>query len=1479
MQLSRSLSEKGHLDVILPSIHHIKEPILNSECGVQCIENTSSKNRKQRVCALEAILSLGENKVEIVENIGPLVLAYVKLNNPDNPTESRKIAVIAQNNDGERETRHGALYPEEHTKALEFLNYIDSQGIPLLSITDTPGAKADEKANLNLQSRSISWLISRCTELGVPHLNFNLGEGGSGGAIALFGHLSYMAQESWFNTIVPVAAQKIQREGLSLQECIKLAGLDPISLMKSGIKNGVVALQGRQEELQSGEFGKKFGIFIWYGLQEIEKSIQVKTEELEGQIASLSASQRKELLSILSNFQKEGGTPASADVPSAYQAGRQRREKFEDPLVEKLEGTPILLKRYATYLLMQSKLDRLLSFSTVEEFQKKNHIQEVSNNQTLKIPETKNTFEVLHQWQEFVTKLSVTELSRESRQYLRKYQGLSETGDRTWTQTLANKLGQYFNRGEGAEIANEIVDALIFQSIQFFGDQAANLLDALATKTKLEEVIQDFPETDDSKLVYWLRHFSQRFEKKLPAWLLCNQMVENTNVNKQGREIVLEGDKIKNIADIVAIVGKLLGSEKKDFCQWLQKSEKHRIALWQLLQNRFKYSGKPNCFPPLFYYGFRKQADPNLDLNQVLQECRVYGGAEGIHRFWLTFEDLVRTNQIREKIKQTSKISPEVILKLPFFKEGSFTETHSNLICANSNQYPGLNQVIKKSIETGDTPSSIITGEIIITLNKKNQKIKIVLSNPSFQAGSIDMAAGEKIKRTLIEASETDTPIVMFLNTGGMNVKEGAQSLMSMAVMNQAVISYYYKTNRKPLLFGYGNLMGGTDASLFNSPYVDNYLLENTNQLFAGQEVVPEYLPLSCRMSNLTSVNSEKMQGLVVNTFIEKIRKYLQYLLPEALWAELTLEDVLGEKIFNFQIEKKKHREHLNENREKYNFQKVAIINRGEIAVDSMQTLIKMKKKGVLLCSTADLNAYATRFAQENGFEVICLGGDQSNESYLNIENILAALRLNKVDAVMVGYGFLSENKLFAEKCLASQIVPIMPPPAILAKFGDKEKARQVAIEAEVPVVPGSPHFSNFSTETQKTASQIGYPLIVKAILGGGGKGMRIIEKESDLEKLCKEASREAQASFGNGNFYLEKYLPSVRHIEAQVVRDRFGNSQVLDLRDCSLQRNHQKIIEETAVLSDEVKTQIYTYAEKLLDFSGYTGIGTIEFLYNPATEEVYFMEVNPRIQVERKVSELRFQNIDLLKTQIQIAQGEKIQKEKLKNKVGVNHTMQVRINAVNPKDNFTASPGRITQLDLSALKDISGLVIQQSVEEGDQVTSFYDSNILLLIAEGSSREIVIEKLRTALEKISLEGIYTNLEFIKACLNNNIFLTNQHDTHFIDKQGKSFLKNLPDQKIPPKSEFAIELEPGQEFVLATIPGVFMRGISALPFVTEGDIVTENTQIAYTEAMKMQTTIVWPGPGKAKVIEVIATNGKSVQPGEPLFIIEPIVEKN
>lgn len=771
MPLSRKLvenfTEVGELDVILPSIDKIQPPIYNPDCGAQCVEATSYKNRANRICALEAVFALGEKKIEIIEESGPLFLAYVNLSNPDNSEETIKVAIIAQNNDGDSQTRRGSLNAEEHKKALNFLNHADSQGIPVFSITDTPGADAGEKANLEKQSQSISWLISRCSELGVPHINLNLGEGGSGGAIALHGHLSYMTQESWFNTIVPEAAHKIQREGLTLNECINLAGLDPVSLFRNNVKDGVLALRGVREELQNNDFGRKLNLFLWHGIKTIEGAIDEKASQLHGNLKQLSVAQRKELLQILNAFQQEGDKYQYEGVDPAYLEGRKLRDKFNDSLLATLEGNPILMKRYAAYCLMQERLSSVLVYSTVDEFLKKLNI--VTGSAEVKKQDAndkKSAFEVLHRWQEFVTNLSVTELSRESVKRLEEYQGKSEEGT-SFKQIAARWLQNYFDKGEGAQIANEIVDAIIFKSIQFFGSAASDLLESLATKTKLAKVIEDFSGEDKTKLVHWLKSFSERFEKKLPPWILCNSIVDKCFVEEKGREFVHGAERMQGVEDIKTITKELLKGEHRNFCNWLQEDEKHKIALWHLLQNRFKYSGKHNCLAPLFYYGFRFHAEPGFSLEEALHEVRGYGGPEGVKRFWLTLEDLVRENQMTNVLKEAGKVAPEDIINLSSFVPGSFQEKHKEISCANANNYPGLDAVIQKAIEQNRTPSSIISGEIEIQGEKEQKRIKLILSNPRFQAGAVDMAAGEKIRLTLDDAAENDEDVVMFLNTGG----------------------------------------------------------------------------------------------------------------------------------------------------------------------------------------------------------------------------------------------------------------------------------------------------------------------------------------------------------------------------------------------------------------------------------------------------------------------------------------------------------------------------------------------------------------------------------------------------------------------------------------------------------------------------------------------------------------------------------------
>jgi acetyl-CoA carboxylase, biotin carboxylase subunit len=445
-------------------------------------------------------------------------------------------------------------------------------------------------------------------------------------------------------------------------------------------------------------------------------------------------------------------------------------------------------------------------------------------------------------------------------------------------------------------------------------------------------------------------------------------------------------------------------------------------------------------------------------------------------------------------------------------------------------------------------------------------------------------------------------------------------------------------------------------------------------------------------------------------------------------------------------------------------FKKILIANRGEIALRIIRTCKEMGIKTVAVYSTADRESLHVRFADE----AVCIGPPSSKHSYLDVPKLMAAVEITNADAIHPGYGFLAENADFAEICTEYGIKFIGPSPEHIRKMGDKITAKETMIKANVPVVPGSGGLLTDTKSALKTAEKIGYPIILKATAGGGGKGMRIVWKAEDLENSWQLARTEAEASFNNPGVYMEKFIEEPRHIEFQVIGDQYGNAAHLSERDCSIQRRHQKLVEEapSPFMTDELRERMGIAAVNAVTAIGYEGVGTVEFLVDKH-RNFYFMEMNTRIQVEHPVTE-EVIDIDLIKEQIKIAAGEKISG---KNYYPTMHAMECRINAEDVRHNFRPSAGKIKSFHSPKGH---GVRVDTHVYAGYTIPPYYDSMIAKLICRAKTREECIEKMSRALDEFIVEGVKTTVPFHQRLMKDPDFRAGNFHTGFINTFNMEF---------------------------------------------------------------------------------------------------------
>ncbi len=439
-------------------------------------------------------------------------------------------------------------------------------------------------------------------------------------------------------------------------------------------------------------------------------------------------------------------------------------------------------------------------------------------------------------------------------------------------------------------------------------------------------------------------------------------------------------------------------------------------------------------------------------------------------------------------------------------------------------------------------------------------------------------------------------------------------------------------------------------------------------------------------------------------------------------------------------------------------FKKILIANRGEIALRVIRTCREMGIKTVAVYSTADADSLHVRFADE----AVCIGPAPSAQSYLKMSNIIAAAEITNADAIHPGYGFLSENAKFSELCQKHGIKFIGASPEMIDRMGDKATAKETMKAAGVPCVPGSDGLLESLEHAGKVAKEIGYPVMMKATAGGGGKGMREIWKEEELEKAWESARQEAAAAFGNDGMYMEKLIVDPRHIEIQVVGDSYGKACHLSERDCSIQRRHQKLTEETPspFMTDELRLKMGEAAVKAAEYIKYEGAGTIEFLVDK-DRNFYFMEMNTRIQVEHPITE-QVIDYDLIREQILVAAGVPISG---KNYLPQLHSIECRINAEDPFNDFRPSPGRITTLHAPGGH---GVRLDTHVYSGYTIPPNYDSMIAKLITTAQTREEAISKMKRALDEFVIEGIKTTIPFHRQLMDNPDYVAGNYTTAFME---------------------------------------------------------------------------------------------------------------
>ncbi|MBD3648204.1 MAG: ATP-grasp domain-containing protein, partial [Pseudomonadales bacterium] len=731
-----------------------------------------------------------------------------------------------------------------------------------------------------------------------------------------------------------------------------------------------------------------------------------------------------------------------------------------------------------------------------------------------------------------------------------------------------------------------------------------------------------------------------------------------------------------------------------------------------------------------------------------------------------------------------------------------------------------------------------------------------------------------------------------------------AASLFTMPVVNDRITRFVRDNDLPVIMFGFGDCTGGAQASFVTHPLVQTYYFSGTSMPFAGQAVVESNLPFTCLLSNYLSVKPGAMRGLVKHPFANELDTELRKVDPAIPLPTETVEQVVDRIMSGVLtaaepiVAKKPTREGdlirpIN---------RTLIHARGCTAVKLVRKAQEFGVEVVLVQSDPDMDSVAADMVRSGDkHSLVCIGGNTSDESYLNALSVIRIAEAEEVDSLHPGIGFLSEDPNFAELVRDHHINFIGPRVSSMETMGNKSNAIKTTMSIDVPVVPGSHGIVTSSERAAEISEQIGYPVLLKAVHGGGGKGIQVVRKPEELHRLFHQVTTEAKSAFGNGDVYIEKFVTSLRHIEAQILRDTHGNTKVLGIRDCSVQRNNQKLMEESGstMLPDRLRTSVCDYASKIADAVDYVGAGTVEFIYDIPSEAVYFMEMNTRLQVEHPVTEV-VTGVDIVKQQFEIASGASIADLEFSEK---GYGLEVRVNAekavlnASGEVSFAPTPGEITECILPEEPHVQ---LISMAEKGKVVSPFYDSLIVQIICWGTDRVDAINKMLEYLNKVTIHGISTNISLIKRILRDEIFLDGEYDTDYLPQ----FLARINANELIDEIEEAsgttsetvdieaLRIEGSDELkVLSPSTGVFYRtpSPSEPEYVNVGDIITTGDTLCQLEAMKIFTPMnlnsfagedgeVYPSDVKYKIMRINLASGQPVNEGDLLFVIKPLLEE-
>ena len=1442
---------------------------LTGEAYQKQVINPAESNERYSVIKLVNDIS---DRILKEEKDGPLYLAEIELKTK---LSSLRFGVLAQN----RYVNNGVWTPYHHEKAGLWLKDIASRQLPLVTFIDTPGAEAGSEANIANQAHSISALISLMADLKVPTIGIVWGLGYSGGAIPLATtNILLSVKDGIFSTIQPQGLASIARkQKLDWQTCAKLVGVSASELFQEGILDGVINYSPLQDHQKTGLVKDA----ILASLVLIEES----SRKLVTEFKPLHAYYRDKALSLSGEENKitRDKQLTTFDVgayPSifgfAYSALRSLQ--LRSRLTTLTDQLDVAESDPYEHFISPEEQSRALSDKRFEDW-----YFEAMNNGSDRIIYEDN---LLKAW----TRYREKEIHQsDDRGYVASlFLGDPKDNFDSAQHLLIAEIAFYLYNSWQQESQHHL-SALSHKLCNLSGGTDCNSI--AKEKLTVLDLIQD-TRFKSSVLEHceMLAKFDALYEQILANLSkIVSELSENKKVSEHLLKEMLAQANIDN---------------EHDFGTWLS-SVRHASNFGPFLRTAelWKKSQHPRLSDVVFVvasYFFEKLYP---EMFECQSENKVFTGQfvpVSIGRrkdFWNRLHQAIKDIRIQavlNDIKPSNNFTYKALIDANF---ENFSELDCHITTANPKRFPGFGEsILRQQSKSGlsNSTSGLITG----TANFKHtgETVGLFVSNHAFQAGAFDMASAHRFCRLLAYCGEHSLPAIGFVSSSGMQTKEGASALFSMAVVNDQITRFVSDLGLSILMFGYGDCTGGAQASLVTHPLVDTYYFSGTNMPFAGRIVVPEYLPVTATLANYLVSEPNSMKGIVEHPMVSDVDRRLSEIDSSITSAYLTVNELIQSWLSCKEITARKVSIKHTVSGQKFEpYKKVLIHARGCTAVKLIREAHAIDLNVVLVQSDPDMDSVAADMLKA-GDNLVCLGGYTSDESYLNGDSVLRIAEIQGVQALHPGIGFLSENHHFAQQCLVQGLNFIGPSPESMEAMGDKSRAIHTAISLGVPVVPGSHGLLKSIEHAEQVALEIGYPIILKAAHGGGGKGIVVVETAESLKEKFHMIKAEARSSFGNDEIYLERLVTRFRHIEVQLLRDRFELTLVIGLRDCSVQRNKQKIIEESAsnLLPAYQEKIAKDSAYKLAEACDYHGAGTVEFIYDLDRDTLYFMEMNTRLQVEHPVTE-KVSGINIVKEQYRIAMGQTIEGLNIEHK---GYAIEVRINAEKVEVEqdvlkVVPSPGVLSKCLFPESKDITHII---AVDEGKSVQPFYDNLIAQVIVHADTRNEAIAKMIDHLSKVVLEGIDTNIALLQVILDDQLFVLGDYDTSYLDK----LVERNPGVALGLKSGYelsqyasehsaSIIVEGSDELkVLAPSTSIVYRSSSPdqPAYIQEGDTISVDQTLCLLEAMKMFQPLslshfnkheneVYPSDQQYQVTHIKSVADQQVNRGDLLFVIKPV----